>query len=453
MKSTKVTAVAALLTVLGLIAVRAQEQPTVTLSVAEIARLAQSRNLEIFKAALSVKRAREDLVGEPTLVDSELSVGSGLSIDKSGLDFPGIGSSLSLPITPQLSVGGGVAVAPEDGGVALDINPVQLTVKPLEPSRQTYKEEEALESAVVEERYLKHNTYLDGEKAALNLLARDMERELARASEELEQKKYELAQHRLELGEASFQDVQDGLVDLLQAREDLYDREQKYLGDWKTLQLLFAPSEERVAVAPLSIEELSELVQTRRQETELYVEAVPTTEKLQTLRLELVALQEELKKTPGWRPDLDITATVATPSFHFSSSGESLSFVPGLGLGVSLGFSPNQFKRDDREDLEADIEVKRMEIAVETYSAKLQKSLELQNITLDEQALESARIQAERDAVALQEAELLFEQGRRTSLELEQLRLNLDRDRIQIFQAAAELYDVLGVYLTLFVAD
>jgi hypothetical protein len=83
----------------------------------------------------------------------------------------------------------------------------------------------------------------------------------------------------------------------------------------------------------------------------------------------------------------------------------------------------------------------------------LQKSLELQNIALVEQALASAQIQAQRDAVALQEAELLFEQGRRTTLELEQLRLNLERTQILTFESAAEVYRVLGVYLMLFVAD
>ena len=97
--------------------------------------------------------------------------------------------------------------------------------------------------------------------------------------------------------------------------------------------------------------------------------------------------------------------------------------------------------------------VERMEIAAETSAAALQKSLELQNIALVEQALTSAQTQAQRDAVALQEAELLFQQGRRTTLELEQLRLNLRRTRILTFASAAEVYRVLGVYLTLFVAE
>ena len=73
-----------------------------------------------------------------------------------------------------------------------------------------------------------------------------------------------------------------------------------------------------------------------------------------------------------------------------------------------------------------------------------------QSISLAEQALQGSRIQEERDRLVLKEAELLFQQGRRTTLELEQLRLNLRRTEILSYQAAAELYGVLGEYLFLF---
>ena len=97
-----------------------------------------------------------------------------------------------------------------------------LSVKPLEPKRQTYAEEKAYSIARVDERYLNWEIYLDAEQAALNLLRRDMERELARSTLELEQKKFELVKRRQELGEASFQDVQDQLVDLIAARQSLF---------------------------------------------------------------------------------------------------------------------------------------------------------------------------------------------------------------------------------------
>jgi hypothetical protein len=436
----KRSAIAAVFVSLGLIAAWAQDpQPTVTLSVAEIARQVQSRNLEIFKAAQKVERAREDLIGEPELVDSSLSVGGGYAA--SGLGAGGWygQSSLTLRLLPQLSAGASAVVEqPWEFSES-----VSLSIKPFEPSRQIYSEEKAFNSAVVRERYLKRWIYLDAERAALNLLISDMERELARETEELEKRKYELAQRRQEVGEASFQDVQDQLLDLIKARRDLFSSEQGYLGDWRTLQLLFAPSQERIAVAPLPIAELMGLVQQRRAEVDRLGQAEPVTEGLTNLRLELAALEAELKATPAWRPDLNLSTAVALPYAYPGSHSVSL----------SVSFSPNQLKRNQREELLEDIEVKRMEIAAETSSAALEKSLELQNFALVEQALASAQIQAERDRVALQEAEILFQQGRRTTLELEQLRLNLQRTQILIYESAAEVYRVLGVFLMLFLGD
>jgi hypothetical protein len=440
MKRVKRTILAVALVSLGLVAAWAQDpQPTVTLSIGEIARQVQSRNLEIFKAARNVERARKDLVGEPELMDSSLSVGGGYTPQQSGAGAWYGQSSLTLRLFPQLSAGASAAV--EEPGLFGES--VSLSLKPFEPPRQTYTEQETLDSTLVRERYLKRQIYLDAEQAALNLLIREMERELVRATEELEQRKYELAQRRQEVGEASFQDVQDQLVDLIDARENLFDSEQRYLSDWGNLQLLFAPSDEQVAVAQLPVTELMEMVQRRKAEVQRFKNAEPVTETLENLRLELTALEAELKATPAWRPELNLSTAVTLPYAYPDSHS----------MSMSLSFSPNQLKRDERQDLLEDIEVKRMEIAAEAYSAGLQKSLEQQNIAIVEQALASAQIQAERDRVALQEGELLFQQGRRTTLELEQLRLNLRRTRILTFQSATEVYRVLGVYLMLFVAQ
>jgi hypothetical protein len=440
MNRTKSTVVAIVFFVLGAVTAWIEEPlPTVTLSVGEIARQVQLRNLEIFKAARDVERARKDLAGEPELMDSSLSVGSGYGSSGFGASGWYGQSSLTLRLLPQLSAATSLVV--EQPGVLGES--VSLTVKPFEPSRQTYSEEKALGSAVVRERYLKHQIYLDAEQAALNLLIGDMERELARATEDLQQKKYELVQRQQEIGEASFQDVQDQLVDLIDAREDLFSKESGYLGDWRTLQLLFAPGEERINVAPLPIAELMRMVEKRRAQVKPFDQSEPVTEDLENLRLELAALEAELKATPAWRPELSLSTAVDFPYAYPGSHS----------MSVGLSFSPNQLKRDEREDLQEDIEIKHMEIAAETSAAALQKSLELQNIALVGEALASAQIQEERDRVSLQEAELLFQQGRRTTLELEQLRLNLKRTQILNFRSAAEVYRVLGVYQMLFVGE
>ncbi|MBN2554231.1 MAG: hypothetical protein JXB06_15745 [Spirochaetales bacterium] len=453
MKALKLLACAVLLSTAALTGVRADDpaesagqdaarqslipRPTLILSVAEIARRVQSGNLELIKAARRVERARQDLVGEPELMDSSLSVGGGYA--SSGI--PGSAgwygqSRLLLPLSPQLSAGGEISV---DDEWQLE-EELSLSVRPLVPRRQTYDESRSYAIALVEERYLRQAVYLGAEQAALSLLIRDMESELDRSTLELEQKKYQLVQRRQDLGEASFQDVQDGLVDLIEARQSLFNSEQRYLSDWKTLQLLFAPSEERIGVKPLSDRELLERISARRTESDRHRDREPVTGKLETSRLELNALQQELDATPAWRPDLSLSAALALPEASPSAS-------------LSLSFSPNQLKGDERQELREDMEIKRLEIAAESYTATLQETLGRQSIAIAEEVLSSARIQRERDRVALQEGELLFQQGRRTTLELEQLRLNLRAAEILSFQAAVALYGTLGEYLMLFVGE
>ncbi len=435
MKIMKRAVLAVAFTALGLIRLQAQDQPnTVSLSIEEIARRAQSRNLEILKSRRSVEQAREDLLGEPELMGSRLSVGGGYTSGGLGPGGWYGRSSLSLPIIPQLSLGGEISVdeAWQFG------EELTLSVEPFAPGRQTYSEEKNYRNAEVRERYLRQRIYLDAEQAALKLLIRDMEGELARGTVELEQKKYELVQRQQELGEASFQDVQDQLVDFITSRQNLFNNEQRYLSDWKTLQLLFAPSEERIAALPVSLDELLELLALRSIEAARFENAEPSSEKLESLRFALVALQVELKVTRSWSPELELAASLAFPAVSPS-------------LSLSLSFSPDQLKRDEREELAVDIEVKRMEIATEAYTVELQKTLGEQSIAIVEEALVSIQIQKDRDRIALQEAELLYQQGKRTTLELGQMRLNLRRTEILSFQAAMEVYRAQGNYLMLFV--
>ncbi len=422
----------------GLASLPAEEQPeTITLTFEEIATRAQSRNLEIRKAERAVQDAEKDLKGELTLMHSRLSLGGGYSYSRE----PSPGSQggwsgqagITLPLIPQLSLGAGVSAA-EGEQVEEEVS---MSVTPFAAPQETYTAERDYAAAVVHRRYLRRQVYLNAEQAALNLLIRERERELAAQALDLEQQKYELVQRQQELGEASFQDVQDQLVALIDSRQSLFDTEQRYLSDWKNLQLIFAPGEEAVAVEPVTLDVFWRAVERRGARLEGLQDVPPSSEKLETLALELAALQGELGALPVWRPDLSVSAGVGLPD-------------PTYTLSLSLAFSPEDLQSERREELGVDIEMKRLDIGTERYAAALQGDLVEQSIAIAEQALTSARIQEERDAVALQEAELLFQQGRRTSLELEQIGLNLKRAEIQSFRAAVELYRVQGDLLMLF---
>ncbi len=418
----------------GSVAVHAQDdRPTLTLTVTEIASRAQNRNLALLKASLAVDRTQADLTGEPRLLDTTSSVTAGYRERTSGWYT---GATVSVPVLPQVSIGGGVTWSEvQERGEELSV-----AVRPFATGRETWYEEQSYGAAVVRRDYLLRSTFLGAEKAAIALLIRDMERKLSRQTLELKQKTYDLSVRRQAAGEVSFQDVQDRQADLISARQALFTTERTRLGDWNTLQLLFAPSEQQIDVVPLTLEELLAMVDERAEAVSRHRDSEPVTEKLEILRLELAALEAELESIDGWKPDLSVSASLAFPGT-----------TPGTALTFS--FSPSETRQTDSEDLRQDIEIRKMEIATELFTAELQKALGTQSIAISEEALSSARLQVEWDTTTLREAELLFRQGTRTSLDLEQLRLNVRRDEIRTFQAAADLYEVMGTYLMLFVGE
>ena len=105
---------------------------------------------------------------------------------------------------------------------------------------------------------------------------------------------------------------------------------------------------------------------------------------------------------------------------------------------------------DAVEELENDILEKHMDISAEVFSIDLQKKLLEQSIEISKQALTSALLQMDKDNTSLLETELLFQQGRRTSLELEQVKLNVRRSEIQSFKAAAGVYKAQSDFFLLF---
>ncbi len=411
-------------------------------SIADIAARAQAQNFEVRKAERAVLRAGKDLAGESILKTSSVAIEGGYHYLPGGSLPPPRGFSgevsLSVPILNQLSLGGEISLG-QLRGLAGEIS---LSANPFVAKRTTYEEQESLGKALVHLSYLKRKIHLEAEALALTVLSRNQERVLSRSFFELEQKKYDLVRKRQELGEASFQEVQDQLATLASAQQSIFDMESRYVTDWKDLQLLFTSGEEEVAVKSLSLPALLKLIERREQRIE-ELQAADTSvgagsERLENLKLELQALQTELQLTPVWRPDVDISASLGLPGPEFTVS-------------AGLSFSPSELNRDERDELKQDIAEKLIDIKTEVFSHKLEKDLSKRSISIAEQALTSALIREEAAAISLEEAELLFKQGQRHSLELEQLTLNLRRTEIERFKAAANLYKAQAETLKLFV--
>ena len=214
----------------------------------------------------------------------------------------GAEAEVSLPLSPQLELEG--QIGGEAGDRLADMaKQVALTAYPFAPADPRYPREKAYGLAEAALRFLRVQIALQAQQAALDLQARGMERELARRTLELEDRKSALAELRLARGEISFQDAQDQRVALSEARRRLFDSELASLRDWKTLQVLFAPGTDDVALAPLSLGELREFVAARAARLAALRGQAPSSQKLETLRLELAALRAEWGATPVFRPD------------------------------------------------------------------------------------------------------------------------------------------------------
>jgi hypothetical protein len=417
---------------------------TSVLNVAELPVELLKENLEVRKAEIAVERALREVSGDPVYRDSTLGISGGYRRPSGGDQMWNTGADLSITVLPQVSLGGGMTVD-QDGRREEEVS---LTLRPLAPGRTTFRQEESLQVARIRLDYTMERVSRQVERAALDVLIAEMEEELAELTLALEERKYELVQRQQEVGAASFQDVQDQISSLVDARRSIFNGRRQYVQARNSLERLFAPGDAPLNIRPLTRPQLEELIELRRRRmhggSDSSRNPAPRTEALDILRVRLVALEAELASTPVWRPSLDITGGVTFPD------GATEEDPTSFGT-VRLTLSPEQIRRDDRTTLQEDIRMLRLDMGAERYSAELEESLRRQSIDIYDEAFAAALLQEERDMLSYREAELLLQQGGRTALEVEQIRLNLRRSEIHAFRAAAELFTALGEYTALFV--
>ncbi len=419
-----------------------------SLSIEEIALRVQAENPQVLKALRTLNNAEQALAGESRLLESRLTLEAAYGTAKEQAGSTGSSggagdaavsgqAGITIPLLEQLSVGGTVTAkeGPEIEGE------LSLSITPFAAGDPNYVEEEAYGKALIAWQTLRQQSYFDAEQAVLAYLIARMEFELAESTLELEQKLYETVQKELELGEASFEELQDQLGELTAARKNLYLVESQALNAWKELQLLFDPDSGEIKPAPVSLEQLERLIDEREQQIAEVAAEQPSSETLEYLELEFAALQAELEATPLWRPDFNLSGSMGLPD------------PSDFNISASLSFSPSDIKDDEREDLEEAIGEKLVDIQIEQFDLSLQRQLIEQSISVAEQAYQAAILAREQASLTLQESELLYQQGERTIFELEQARLSLASAEIDSFASAADLYQAQADLLMLYVAE
>ncbi len=423
------------------------------LSLEETALKAQAENPQVLKSMRAAGIAQRNLKGNARLESSSISFNaaygssssnsSGSSSSASSANSAAADSVLSgtstvsIPILDQLTLGGSITAkeSQELSGNAT------LTAKPFAAPTPVWTTETVHAKAVITWEYQRRQTYYDAETKALEYLAADMKQIQSRADFDLETRISDVMQAKLKLGEATFDELQEQLSALTDARKALYSAESAKVSTWKNLRQLFNPESEPFSPAPLPLPEMEDRIAQRSSLlTQITSEGKlrPVSALMSSLKLDLQSLGKELQATPAWRPDLSITGTLGLPDTTKSS------------VGLTLSFAPSDIKKDERQNIKDQRADTMADIQMEQYNLELQRQLLERGIEITRQAFEAAKVVRTQADLTLRETELLYTQGDRTVFERDKARLALQNADLECFSSAVDWYAALGEMLALF---
>ena len=410
------------------------------MTIDDVIAYAAEYNRDIKAAIRSVEDSLESLKEVFTLDDSSISLDSGYtytaatSTTDASHGFTLV-SSLSVPIVPQLSLSAGISKDLLSDTSASGT--AQITFSPFAGKTTEWKDWETYRKAEIHLTQTQIGVPLGAEVAALDVIRGQMGLSYALESLELEEQKYDIAGKRYELADMTYTELQDAGSDLSTARQSYYDAQKSLLSLKKAIYQIIGPDLGDITVHEVTAEELVAMIETRDRELKLAQDGAATTGTLLNRAVELESLNRQLKKTPVYKPDISISASI---TYTTVKAGGSLSF----------SLSPNQFQTEERADILADIADKESDLRLEQANLDLELRMLGQNISVAREALQVSLNDYANAQSLVEETQVLLDQGQRTTVELRESELALFTSQIQLFTAAAELYENLGDLLLLY---
>jgi hypothetical protein len=408
------------------------------ISLDELVDRAPGWNLAVRQAEQSLREAEVGLAVRPGWDASRLSFSGGY---RSSAEAPwSAGSELELQPFPQLSLGAGTSLSLGGDTATRSTQELSAEVRPLAPRRDTWPEDRAYRRAAVRLEDERRNAARAAEAAALALILQRFRVDLADRLLDVRREEYDVELRRQGLGSASFRDVQDRQVELIEARRATFSARQELLRDEAALARIVALADEEVTPAAVTLDDLRARTERRRERVAGLAGREAVTASLLLAEIDLAAAEAELRSVPRVEPDLSLSGSVSIPDDDREATTTA---------GITLRLSPSQWRDTDRSRLSDQIALLRLEVSAERAGADLEEQLSLQSIAIVENALAAAELQLARDRTAVEEGEILVSRGSRPPLELEQLRINVERAEIAVYEAAAEVYTTMGAYLDL----
>lgn len=402
--------------------------------VADVAAYALEHSRDIADAEGTLSDAKKALGTPLEFEDTSLRLGGGYSTDFAQHDFS-VNSSITVPIIPQVSLSASLndtlADSREPSGS------VSLNYSPFGGSKTEYRDWEAYRKAEIALDNLRNIIPMNAEEAALDLIRGQLNLQSAERAMALEERRYEIAQKRFELDDMTFSELEDARSDIGNSRQKYYDAQKSLLALKKNLYQLIGPDLGDVLIDELSVEEMLLLVDAREAELKSAKEGEPVTVSLLNRAVELEALKMQLDSTPLFNPNLSVSANLNYMNL-------------GAGTSVSITLSPNQFQREERDDISAAILDKELDLNLEEANLSLELKMLEQSISVAKEALEISLTDYESAEVQFRETEFLFGLGERTQIELEASELSLFSSQIRLFTSATDLYKNLGDLLLLY---
>jgi outer membrane protein TolC len=409
-------------------------------SLDEYVALVLEHNADIRQAEESVEDAAENLGIRIELENTRISLGGSV---RYGPNMMGdseatwsTDASVSVPVIPQVSVGG--RIDPIGAGDTEVTGSLSLTLNPFATGLSNPADREAYDKAALNLIYTKSRIVLNAENAGFGILLRQAEWKQVEADLAYQQSRYDVVKQRYEIGDATYEEYQEAMSSLSSARRSAFDAEKRLLTARKDLQLLLGPEVDMAEIETITLDEMQLMIEQRRSLADAAAASgPPTSQSLEQAEVELRRLEEDLRQTWLWRPNLAVSVSAGVP-------------LEDVQASISLSFSPGELKIDERNDLQESIEDKLDEIVTERFTIDVERQLQLANVAMAEEALEIAMVELEQSRLSLEEAEELYQQGYLTELELEQNRLQLSSAENRAFSSAYDLYAVLGELLSFF---
>jgi len=358
---------------------------------------------------------------------------------------------LSIPVLPQITLGTGFTIplfdmeeeefpefADEEEDIKDITGTVSITLNPFAQKKNTLQTNEGYQKALKQVMYLENSIFYEVESATFDLLLAFKERDAAKQTMELKGREYEIVQEQYTIDDdTTIDDVADAADSYTGARQEYFTAEQSLLSSKQRFFTTLGIDSTEIIIKGISAETLNELVRQRTVYLERAASLQAASLNLENLQTELKTLEGELKQTWAYRPDFSLSASLDVPTTQF-------------GATISYSISPQDFKTEERKTLQENVEAKKQDIALELFRLDLEKEMTLSNVetfqemaVLERSALDNAR-------TTLQETQLLYEEGERTALELEQAEVSLLSSNIKYLSTLSSLYQAQAEVLRLF---